>query len=384
MHSLRSFAIHPPSYSVGLVFFTMSLLFGSWFARLPEMQAQLGLGEGGFGLVLLSLPLGAMLATQSAGFLLQKLPLGSANVGGSIGLCLVLILPTLAPSAFWLVIALFLVGLVDGFLNVAMNAAANELEEQMNVKILSTCHGMFSFGAMIGALGAGYLANLGVSLTVHFSALAFLLIGLTLIIRPILLQLPNPEPTERPTFAWPSRAILGIVLIGMFIMLAEGTIADWSAIYLSKYLGASPWEAGLGFAGFSLTMAIGRFSGDHLRHQWGARRILYFGTLIAFFGYLLALCSDWVSLTILGFTIVGIGLSVGVPVVFSEAARRSKKQPGVGIAAVATFGLVGFLGGPPLVGLIAEALGLDSGLAIIGGLLLVAWMMVQRQPWEAE
>ena len=360
----------------------MSLLFGSWFARLPEVQAQLGLGEGGFGLVLLSLPFGAMLATQSAGFLLQKIPLGSANVWGSIMLCLVLILPTLAPTALSLVIALFLVGLIDGFLNVAMNAAANQLEEQAGVKILSTCHGMFSFGAMIGALGASFLANLGVSLTTHFSILAFLLIGLALIIRPVLLQLPNPEQTESPSFAWPSRAIMGIVLIGMFIMLAEGTIADWSAIYLTKYLEATPWEAGLGFAGFSLTMAIGRFSGDHLRHQWGARQILHFGTLIAFFGYVLALSSAWIGLTILGFTLVGIGLSVGVPVVFSEAARRSRKQPGVGIAAVATFGLVGFLGGPPLVGLIAEVVGLDVGLAIIGGLLLIAWLLVQKQSWD--
>lgn len=383
IQSLRSFAVHPPSVSVGLVFMTMSILFGSWFARLAEVQAFLGLGEGAFGLVLLGLPVGAMAATPLAGALIQKFPLGQANFLGAVVLCLALILPTVAPSVLTLVISLFFVGLADGFLNVAMNTAANELEAQLHIKILSSCHGMFSLGAVIGAVSAGILANIGVSLTAHFSALAILLIGLNVILRPTLVKLPNPKKAEGPAFVLPSKAILGIVLIGTFVMLAEGTIADWSAIYLSKYLAVSPLEAGLGFAGFSLTMALGRFSGDHLRQLWGARKILTYGTFLAFLGFILALSTPVAGITILGFTIVGIGLSASVPVVFSEAAKRSGNQPGLGIAAVATFGIFGFLGGPPLVGMLAEIFGLQVGLGIIGLLLLLAWRLANTQEWPS-
>lgn len=171
---------------------------------------------------------------------------------------------------------------------------------------------------------------------------------------------------------WPSKKLMIYMIIGVCIMVGEGAISDWSTIYLAKNLQAGPLIAALGFAGFSAAMATGRFSGDRIRSLIIPKVLVRNGALLSFTGLLLAIFSPIPGIAILGFTLAGLGYATGVPILFLEAGRLTPKNPGIGIAAVANAGIIGFLGAPPAIGLIAEHYELNKALLLVAVLALTA------------
>lgn len=377
IRSLRAFVLHLPSLGIGLTFMTLSILFGSWLARLPEIQARLSLSEGQLGLALLGLPFGSLTAAPLAAWLLKRVPTGSAASWSTLVACTLIVFPPLANNIWTLMASLALLGLAVGTMNVSINTAAAGIEKAYRIRIMSLCHGMFSLGAMIGAGSSGLIAMADVPLLYHLSGVAILLLSLQVLIRPILLELPNEE-AEEAAFAMPPRAVWGIALIGFCIMMGEGTIADWSAVYLTKTLQSNPFVAGLGYAGFSLAMAMGRFYGDMIRQVIPAKQLLLLGSLIGAAGLALALVVPVPALAVLGFSIAGLGFSTLVPILFSAGANAPGVAPGVGVAAVASAGLLGILLAPPLIGFISEYLGLRVGLALVVAMALFAAYLSKR------
>ena len=224
---------------------------------------------------------------------------------------------------------------------------------------MSALHGMFSLGGMAGAAATGAIAAAGVPL-----AAAFLGVGALVAVLAVAACRPMLSPRPRggaggPGFARPPRALLPPGLMAFTVLLAEGAIADWSAVYLSNGLGAGTTMAAAAFAAFSLAMAAGRFCGDRLVGSsvaiWscGRRRArrsrprpdaVIGASLVA----------------VLGFGLVGAGLSCVFPVVLSSAARTPGLPPSAAIAAVCTVGYFGFLLGPPAIGGLAELIGLPG------------------------
>ena len=142
-------------------------------------------------------------------------------------------------------------------------------------------------------------------------------------------------------------------------------MGDWTAVFLRETAGAGIDGAATGFAGFSLAMAIGRFSGDWVRRRWGAVSLLRVGGVAAGIGMAIALTAPGLIPSVLGFTLFGLGLANMVPVLFGAAGRAQGVTAGLGIAAVATAGYAGLLGGPPLIGLLAEVTALRLALITI-------------------
>ena len=151
-------------------------------------------------------------------------------------------------------------------------------------------------------------------------------------------------------------------------------MGDWAAVFLREYRRAGIDGAATGFAGFSLAMAAGRFAGDGVRRRWGAPILLRVGGLAAAIGMTAALTMPGLVLSVLGFTLFGLGLANMIPILFFGAAGRAWDiTPGLGIAAVATTGYAGLLAGPPLIGMTAELVGLRLALvAIVCGVLAVS------------
>jgi MFS family permease len=173
--------------------------------------------------------------------------------------------------------------------------------------------------------------------------------------------------------AWPSRALLGLGALAFLALMAEGAMGDWAAVFLREYRRAGMDAAAIGFAGFSLAMAGGRFAGDWVRRRWGAPILLRAGGLAAAVGITTALTAPGLVPSVLGFTLFGLGLANMIPILFGAAGRVQRTTPGLGIAAVATTGYAGLLAGPPLIGMTAELVGLRLALvAIVCGVLAVA------------
>jgi len=154
-------------------------------------------------------------------------------------------------------------------------------------------------------------------------------------------------------------------------LLAEGAIADWSAVYLRDTLRGGAPIAAAGFAAFSLCMAGGRFAGDRMVAYFGPRSVLRASSALAAIGLAVALAVGDPVAGIVGCGMVGLGISNVIPILFSAAGRVPGVQDGTALAAVATTGYFGLLAGPPLIGLAADLAGLRVALGIVSALCAV-------------
>jgi MFS family permease len=376
-NNLRSYISHGPSSSIGAAFVMMSLLFGSWITRIPDIKLQLGLSEGALGLALLGMPIGAIIIMPFMGALIHRFGAGKMTWFGSVVYILAMILPAVAIDWASLAGALLLVGIGAGIMDVAMNAAAAAIEKRYQKLIMSTSHAMFSLGGMVGAGVASLLPGLGVSPLIHFTIFSIMLLVVSLILRKRWFALSDDHEGNYQ-WAWPAKAIGVLAFIGFCVLLSEGAIADWSAVYLRETLGGSSFIGGLGFAGFSFAMALGRFYGDIVVPKWGAAKLVRLGGLFAGTSLGLALLIGSPFFAIIGFTLAGLGLSCVVPIVFSSAASIPGVSPGAGLAAISSMGYIGFMIGPPAIGFIAEELGLTYGIGLVVLLCLFLGALANR------
>ena len=363
-NNLRLYFSHLPTASVGVAFIIMSMVFGSWITRIPDIKAQTGLSEGELGIALLGMPIGGILMMLFVGSLIHRFGAGKVTWISSIVYILSLIPPALCYNLLSLTLALVLVGVSAGALDVAMNAAAATIEKQQRKLIMSTSHALFSFGGMVGAGLGSLVVGIGVSTLMHFMGTAVILILVAVVFRKHWLTISDSRDGSHK-WAKPNKSLLLLAFIGFSVLLSEGAIADWSAIYIRDTLAGSIFLGGLGFAGFSLTMALGRFYGDILIPRLGARKILLAGGLVASISLAGALLIGTPGTAILGFTMAGLGLSCIVPIVFSAAASIPGVSPGSGIASVSGMGYFGFMAGPPAIGFLAEEYGLNYGLVLV-------------------
>ena len=154
-------------------------------------------------------------------------------------------------------------------------------------------------------------------------------------------------------------------------MIAEGSVADWSAIYLDDVVNAPVAMLGFGYAAFSFTMTVGRFFGDDLSARFGARRLLIFGGLIAVSGFALTITSG-LAASLIGFAAIGVGFSTIIPILFSTAGNMKGISSSYGIASVASVGYFGFLLGPVAIGMVAEYQGLARSFLLLALLTLLS------------
>jgi MFS family permease len=169
-----------------------------------------------------------------------------------------------------------------------------------------------------------------------------------------------------------------MILIGVAVSMGEGVALDWSAVYLRETLNASSQVAALGFGCFSLTMTGLRFVGDAITPRIGARRWLQIGGLVGAAGLALAILVPYPATALIGFALLGVGCSLGAPILYAAALRIPGIPPAAGLATFASFSFVGFLAGPPLVGFIAEAVGLYFGLGFVGLMMLVSSLVARK------
>ncbi len=375
--NLKDYLANPHFRTIGLVFAVNSLLLGSWITRLPEIKEKLEIGEGELGIALLGLPIGSILIMPFMGKLIQLFGSGRITLVSGFIFCFLSTFPVLAPTYFLLITTLIILGISTGAMDIAMNASAAAIEKRFSRAIMSTSHGMWSIGGMIGAAVTSLLAGLEISANLQIIVTAILMVFLLYGLRPRLLTIKDTE-SEPVRFSWPGRPVLGLAVISFCIMMGEGAIMDWSTIYLRHTLMADAFYAGLGFAGFSFSMALGRFFGDRLLDKYGAGRLVFGGALIGLTGLSVGLFLPHVGLAIAGFTIAGLGFSCLIPSIYISAANVPGQPAGKSIAEVAGLGYFGLFAGPPLIGFIAEGYGLDVALGIIIVLLMFVLLIAGR------
>ncbi|MEO1518090.1 MAG: MFS transporter [Bacteroidota bacterium] len=370
--NLHQFLSHPDSRVLGLSYTFLSILYGTLFARFPEWLDVIQVNKAEFGLALLSMSIGALLFTPITTWIINRFQTGPATFWGMILMCPCFVAPVLAPNFYSLLVATFLLGMTHAWVNVTVNAAASQVEKRDKRQILSTCHAMFSIGGVLGSVSAGFLASAGLSIGWHLGILSCLLLLASCYIRPLFLGLPHAAPEQSRRRQWPSSGVLRLSYISFFIVMTEVAIMDWSTVYLQYDLKSSPMVKGLGFAGYSFAMALGRLYGDGLVTRLGSRKLVFYGVLIGIFGLVIAAFLPSIGAAIAGFTLVGLGFSCTVPSLYSASARVAKDNPALGVTAIATAGIIGIIIGRPMLGYIAEYWGMTTGFALLALLCLLA------------
>jgi MFS family permease len=345
-------------------FFVNGFLLAAWVSRIPVIQTSLGLSEGQLGLVLVGTSVGVITALTMAGGLIGRY--GSKRVAILSSLALALSLPVLAlmPGPVALFAALFIFGALISTMDMAMNAQGVAVEERLARPVMSSFHGAFSVGGLAGALLGSATAALGLGPLAHFAVVSVLSILILLLALRALLDTSDERQEGGRLFRLPPRVLWGLGAVAFCVAIGEGLMTDWSGVYLAREIGTTAAYAALGFAAFSLTMTLGRLFGDALVTRFDPVLVVRLGGLLAAAGILLAAFTNNPVLVLVGFAAGGAGLANGIPLAFSAAGRFPGLPPGVGIAGVATIGYAGFLAGPPVIGLVADATSLRVSLVL--------------------
>ncbi|MCT4357466.1 MFS transporter [Streptomyces sp. Je 1-79] len=368
-------------FAVAAVFCVHGAVTGSFATRIPWIQDHASVSAGQLGLALAFPAVGASLAMPLAGAISHRFGARTALRGLLALWTLALILPSLAPDIYGLCAALFVYGATAGMSDVAMNALGVEVENRLGKSIMSSLHGMWSVGALVGSAAGTVAAHFGADARLHHLVAALVLTALGLVFCQGVLDLQSaPEDEAPPRFSLPPKSALIIGAIGFCGVFAEGASLDWSAVYLKDELGSSAGVAAASTTAFALTMAIARLVGDRVVDRFGAVRTVRVGGVAATVGGVLVVVAPHPVVAMAGFGLIGLGVAVVVPLAFA-AAGRSGPNPSQAIAGVATITYTSGLIAPSAIGGIADATSLmfSFGLVTVLAFGLVIGAGVLRQ-----
>lgn len=368
-------------WAINAVFLLNGFAYGNWISRLPRFQEIYDLDNGGIGLILLAHAVGALIAMPFTGVIIARIGSRKAAIYATWSFVFWIGLIPLASNALLLGAVFFGMGISGGMLDVSMNAQAVLVEKVYKRPIMTSFHAVFSMGMMLGAGFGALFIRFGLDITPHLYTILVIGIILAALGTPNLIvdRLRNAT-AEGGGFQLPNRALLGMGLIAFCCMLGEGAMADWTTNYLEKIAMAAPAIAPLGLAAFSMAMMIARFLGDGARARWGDGRLLIAGSLLAALGLALILAILNPVVIIISCMFVGLGLSVIVPIAYSKAGNMPNIEPGVGISMVTTVGYSGFLFGPPIIGFVADVVGLRIALSLVLALFVLMLFLSTKVP----
>lgn len=352
------------------LFLISGLAISSWAPMVPYAKDRLNLNEADLGLVLFEFGMGALLIMPATGCLVHKF--GSRNISLAASSLLIALLPclTLAPSPVALGLILFLFGMSIGAANVAINSHAVAVEALAGRPLMSGFHSLFSIGGLAGASLISMMLEMDFLLFTSACAISAIIAVILFFQSGYLLPSHFDIKATKVSFSWPGFKILFLGLLCFIMFLAEGAMLDWSAVFLTESLHYAESIAGVGYALFSVAMAVGRATGDKMTQRFGSLRLIQLGSLAAAIGLWMALNAHWYHCELIGFFLIGIGASNIVPLLFSMAGRLPDSSSSYSLTIITTFGYTGILLGPALIGFVAQLTSLSLALTCIIPLLV--------------
>lgn len=387
--------------AVAVLFLANGFAFANIVPWLPTIKTELALSNTELGTAIGAMPLGALVTGMLAGPLIARFGSGRVAVGSGLVLAGVVPLVAAAPAWWTLALALFCVGWMDAWMDSAMNAHGLRVQRRYGRTIINTFHGLWSVAAVAGGLVGSAMAGWGASRLAHIAMVTVVLLaGLIAIVR---LLLPGPEADE-PAAAEPAHPVattqpvtagpdstrpgpgtaagrgwrarlrvparsLGMLAVLSVLLMSAGAIEDsaasWGAVFMRDELAAPLFLVGLPFVACQGMMTIGRLTGDRVTDRFGAVAVARAGALLSAAGMALALLVAAPIAAIAGFGLMGLGVATLFPLALAAAGEIPGLRGGHGVALAAWLARLGFLGVPPLIGVIADAVSLTTGLWLI-------------------
>jgi MFS family permease len=356
------------------LFALFGIIMGSWAGRIPAMAARVHVSHSALSMVLLCGGLGAVLSYPISSRMMGTLGARKTMLYSGLALLAVLVAIGIAPSVPLLMMAVLSLGITASTYDVAVNSAATSREKRTGKSELSKLHGLGCAGGLVGATLGSVMASLHIAPGTHFLMLAGPL-ALALYYAYTLLDADDAGlAVEKKSFSLPRGPLLFLGAIGFLGSMAEGSIADWSGVFLKEHFGASDGLAPLALSAFSVMMLLSRLVGDKLKGRYGARALVTSGSMLGAAGLFFAVLSPNAYCALFGFAVAGMGLSLVFPFVFSAAGAQGP----VALAGVASMAYSGSLMGPPVIGAIAQGMGMQVAIGYVGGLAALIAFVASR------
>ncbi|TFW30210.1 MFS transporter [Massilia horti] len=356
------------------MFALFGVIMGSWAGRIPSMAERVHVSHSALSMVLLMGGLGAVISYPISSLLMGKYGARKTMLISGMALLGVLLAIGIAPTVPLLMLAVLSLGVTASTYDVAVNSAATRSEQQTGKSELSKLHGIGCAGSLAGATMGSLMAGMHITPGLHFLMLAAPL-AMLLWMACQSLDLPDTAlKVEKKKFSLPRGPLALLGAIGFLGSMAEGSIADWSGVFLKERFHASEGLAPLALSCFSAMMLVSRMFGDKLKVRYGAKRLVTVGAMVAAAGLFFAVLSPGARVALVGFAVAGLGLSLVFPFVFSAAGAQGP----LALAGVASMAYSGSLMGPPLIGTIAQGLGMQAAIAYIGALALAIAFVANR------
>ncbi|MEX1295839.1 MAG: MFS transporter [Candidatus Limnocylindrales bacterium] len=366
-----------PRLATFLMFVVNGSVVGTWVAAIPTVKDGLGASGSEFGMALLFLPFGALVAQQVTGQLLVRASSRRILTVSAFVLPWLVVPPMVAPSLPLLAATLFVLGYANTTMDVTMNAHGVALEDRGGKSIVSGLHAGWSLGGVVGALGIALALELGVQPVAEAVVAAIVLFVLGLLASRSL-GTGSVRIDGATGFHWPSRAVIPLALIIVLIAFVEGGLTDWGGVYLDLGIGAPASIAAVAYAALSLGMFVGRIGGDRVKDRVGSIRLTQWGMLLVAgsVAAFLVVHDQWVALA--GMVAAGIGIANTIPQIFGAAGRIPPGGPS--LSAVFTALTVAFMAGPLIIGTSSDIVGISGTFWLFVVASVAVALLISRVP----
>ena len=361
----------PERVATRLIFLLCGIGQSAWAPLVPFAKARVHANDQQFGLLLLCFGAGSIVSMPAMGTLTSRFGCKRLILVSALSLCAALYALSVAPSFLLLALALSFFGASIGSLDVAMNVQALLVEKAGLRSLMPGFHALYSVGGIAGALLTSMFIWLRVSAGNTAALVALLLVVLLLTARASLLPYGDTHSNGKTGFSWPDKTVMLIAVLAFLFMLAEGSMLDWSAIFLSDKVGMQARQAGAGYTAFSVAMTASRFGGNAIITHFGRARTIFLGALLAACGFFLAVAIPQPAVVLFAFVLIGLGAANLVPLLFTLAAE-ARGILGNNVSFVTAVGYSGILTGPALIGFVVHHAGFPAAFAGLALILLAA------------
>lgn len=365
-------------------YFLSGFVFSALLSRFPSLQAYYGMTTSQLSFILLSMSIGSLCTMPLCVYLVGKYGSKKLTVAGFVYILLLPVL-TVMPSVpalgafrflpLYLVCAVY--GIFVSMLDVAINGNSIIVENAYKRPIISMFHAFFYVGVCSGALLSVLFMTHGVSVQLHYLIVSWLTVVLFAYIRRFYLKetITTQKVASKRQILFPKGILLMLAFVALCGRVVEGSISDWSTVYMKTVVQFPDHLAPLGLVIYSAFMSVGRFLCDSIRAKYSGSTILLGCCLLSVTGVLVVISNTAFYFALTGLFIAGLGISCLVPIIYSLAGRQKDVTPAMGIAMVNTISGTGFLFGPFVIGVIADHYSMRASFLYIWGLALVMTML---------
>ena len=365
--------------AVNVVFYTMPIGLAALLTRMPEVKTLLNVNSSQLGLILLGGALGSMSTLFFAGKLISRYGTRNMLTLATWSFCVALISFAVSianHSVLFTIIAAFVAFAGAGLADVSINLDGSQVEQQLKRTVMPRMHAFYSLGSFSGAAIGTLCVWLNVPLvtqTVVLTCIQFLIPIALWKILPGTTGKESKHEENKPKESyspWKNSVVyfLGIGILGM--TLAEGATNDWLVLGFKEGLNQTAANAGLAYVILQVGMVSTRFFGGRVVDKIGRRRSLEILALAGIIGILLVTLSNNLVIAYAGTILWGAGVSMAFPLFLGAAGESS--HPTKNVATVATFGYMSFLLGPPVLGLLAQTIGILNMFYVLLGFLAIS------------